>query len=120
MPAKPVSATSSRTSKNDLRLEAYADVDEANSQLGVAIALGGLEADVCEVDRGSVQNDLFDVGADLCTPVVEDPAHPPLRDRAAGRRPARGMVRPLQPVAALTLRSFILPPVGPKARRWCT
>ncbi len=68
----------SRTSKTDPRLVAYADVDEANSMIGVALALGGLPADIAELLR-SVQNDLFDVGADLCTPVRPDPEHPPLR-----------------------------------------
>ncbi|NUR07319.1 MAG: cob(I)yrinic acid a,c-diamide adenosyltransferase [Nocardioidaceae bacterium] len=66
------------TTKNDLRLEAYADVDEANSVIGVALAVGDLEDDVVAV-LTRVQNDLFDVGADLCTPVVEDPEFPPLR-----------------------------------------
>src|SRR6478672_7221334 len=67
----------SATSKNDLRLHAYADVDEANAQLGVALA-----HDVEEHVRAvliHVQNDLFDVGADFCTPVVPDPEYPPLR-----------------------------------------
>jgi cob(I)alamin adenosyltransferase len=68
----------SETSKNDLRLHAYADVDETNAQIGVALALGGLEADVVKV-LTTVQNDLFDVGADFCTPVVENPEFPPLR-----------------------------------------
>jgi len=68
----------SQTSKNDLRLHAYADVDEANAAIGVAISLGGLDRDVVEV-LTTVQNDLFDVGADFCTPVVEDPQFPPLR-----------------------------------------
>lgn len=68
----------SRTSKNDPRLVAYADVDEANSAIGVALATGQLpEAVVRTLTR--VQNDLFDVGADLSTPVREDPEHPPLR-----------------------------------------
>ena len=66
------------TTKNDLRLHAYADVDEANAQIGVALALGGLEDDVVKV-LTTIQNDLFDVGADFCTPVVEDPEYPPLR-----------------------------------------
>jgi cob(I)alamin adenosyltransferase len=66
------------TSKTDPRLEAYADVDELNSNLGVALAVGDLDEDVAEVVR-RVQNELFDVGADLCTPVVEDPEFPPLR-----------------------------------------
>jgi cob(I)alamin adenosyltransferase len=65
-------------SKNDTRLAAYADVDEANAQLGLAIAVGALEDDVVRV-LTHVQNDLFDVGADLCTPVVPDPEYPPLR-----------------------------------------
>jgi cob(I)alamin adenosyltransferase len=67
----------SETSKNDLRLHAYADVDEANAQLGMVLA-----HDVEEAVRAiliHVQNDLFDVGADFCTPVVADPEHPPLR-----------------------------------------
>ena len=68
----------SLTSKVDLRLQAYADVDEANAQLGVALALGGLEDDVVAVVT-HVQNDLFDVGADFCTPVVAEPEFPPLR-----------------------------------------
>jgi cob(I)alamin adenosyltransferase len=68
----------SRVSKTDPRLAAYADVDEANSTIGVALALGGLSDEVASVLR-SVQNDLFDVGADLCAPVVPDPKYPPLR-----------------------------------------
>ena len=66
------------TTKTDLRLQAYATVDEANAQIGVAIATGELEDDVVTV-LTRVQNDLFDVGADLCTPVVADPEYPPLR-----------------------------------------
>ena len=68
----------STTTKNDLRLHAYADVDEANATIGVAVAQGALDDDVAAV-LTRVQNDLFDVGADLCTPVVPDPEHPPLR-----------------------------------------
>ena len=68
----------SLTSKNDLRLRAYADVDEANAHIGVALAAGGLEDQVVAV-LTTVQNDLFDVGADFCTPVVENPEFPPLR-----------------------------------------
>src|SRR3954462_12390442 len=68
----------STTTKNDLRLKAYADVDEANAHLGVAITTGGLESDV-ERLLTTVQNDLFDVGADFCPPVVADPEFPPLR-----------------------------------------
>ncbi len=72
----------SETSKTDLRLEAYACVDEGNAHIGVALAHaaagGGLEDDVVTV-LTRVQNDLFDVGADFATPVVPDPEYPPLR-----------------------------------------
>ena len=68
----------SETTKTDSRLRAYADVDEANAHLGLAVATGGLDDDVVGV-LTHVQNDLFDVGADLCTPVVDDPEYPPLR-----------------------------------------
>ncbi|HEU4811718.1 MAG TPA: cob(I)yrinic acid a,c-diamide adenosyltransferase [Nocardioides sp.] len=68
----------SKTTKTDLRLQAYADVDEANAHLGVALAQGELEDDVIAV-LTRIQNDLFDVGADFCTPVVEKPEFPPLR-----------------------------------------
>jgi cob(I)alamin adenosyltransferase len=68
----------SRTSKNDPRLEAYATVDEANSQIGVVLALGGCDERITAL-LTRIQNDLFDVGADLCTPVVDNPSTEPLR-----------------------------------------
>ena len=97
----------SRVSKNDLRLEAYADTDEANSAIGVALALGDLVPDVVAL-LTRVQNELFDVGADLCTPVVENPEYPPLRveqayvDRLEGECDAYNALLP-------DLRSFVLP-----------
>ena len=69
----------SRVAKTDPRLVAYADCDEANSAIGVALALGGPLPDEVATVLRRVQNDLFDVGADLCTPIVPDPKHPPLR-----------------------------------------
>jgi len=68
----------SRTSKNDPRLEAYATVDEANSSIGVVLALGQLPKGLRDL-LVRIQNDLFDVGADLCTPVSDAPAFEPLR-----------------------------------------
>src|SRR3954451_8374669 len=68
----------SRTSKTDPRLAAYADVEEANAAIGAALALGSLPEDLVTL-LTRVQNDLFDVGADLCAPVVPDPEYPPLR-----------------------------------------
>src|SRR6185312_10055486 len=56
----------------------YADTDEANAAIGVAVTVGGLAEDVLGPLR-QVQNDLFDVGADLCTPIVENLEYPPLR-----------------------------------------
>jgi cob(I)alamin adenosyltransferase len=68
----------SRTGKNDPRLKAYADVDEANCAIGVVLAQPGVDPKVATLLR-RVQNELFDVGADLCTPVVDNPEHEPLR-----------------------------------------
>ena len=69
----------SRTSKNDPRLEAYADVDETNSAIGVALSLGSLSDETVKTLLIRIQNDLFDVGADLSTPVVDQPKIEPLR-----------------------------------------
>lgn len=68
----------SRTAKTDLRLAAYADVDEANSAIGVAVTTGGLPDGLVTLLL-KIQNELFDVGADLCNPVTDDPPYPPLR-----------------------------------------
>jgi cob(I)alamin adenosyltransferase len=68
----------SRVPKTHPRITAYADVDECNAALGVALAMGAL-ADEVRAVLTVVQNDLFDVGADLCTPVTPDPKVPPLR-----------------------------------------
>ncbi|WFE57740.1 cob(I)yrinic acid a,c-diamide adenosyltransferase [Micromonospora sp. WMMD712] len=64
--------------KTDPRIAAYADVDECNAAIGVALALGQLDDELRAV-LGSIQNDMFDVGADLSTPVEPDPKYPPLR-----------------------------------------
>lgn len=68
----------SETRKTDPRVEAYGDVDEANAVLGLATTLGGLPDGVVEVLR-EVQNELFDLGADLSNPVVAEPKWEPLR-----------------------------------------
>ena len=68
----------SRVSKTHVRLAAYADVDECNATIGVVLATTSPPVDVADALR-KVQNDLFDVGADLCTPIVENPEYPPLR-----------------------------------------
>ena len=68
----------SRVRKTDPRVGAYADCDETNAAIGLALALGDLPEPIAAVLR-TIQNDLFDVGADLCTPIVTDPKYPPLR-----------------------------------------
>lgn len=57
----------SRVAKTDPRVEAYGTVDEANAVIGVAVVACGDET--MRRLLVLVQNDLFDVGADLCTPV---------------------------------------------------
>jgi cob(I)alamin adenosyltransferase len=108
----------SRTHKTDPRLAAYADVEEANAALGVAISVGGFSADVRGLPDDvvavltRVQNELFDVGADLCTPVTENPEFPPLRVEESYiawlEEQCDRFNAPLKP-----LRSFILPGGAP-------
>lgn len=68
----------SRVPKTDPRLVAYADCEEANAAIGVAIAIGQPD-EAMAATLLHIQNDLFDAGADLATPVVENPKYPPLR-----------------------------------------
>lgn len=67
----------SRTSKNDPRLEAFATVDEANSYLGVVLIY--VTNDELRNLLLTIQNNMFDIGADLCTPIVDNPEIKPLR-----------------------------------------
>jgi cob(I)alamin adenosyltransferase len=57
----------SRVPKTDPRIEAYGTVDELNAQVGAAVALAALPEGYREILE-QVQNDLFDLGADLCLP----------------------------------------------------
>jgi cob(I)alamin adenosyltransferase len=97
----------SRTAKTDTRLLAYADVDEANSAVGVAVTLGGLPDNIITV-LTRIQNELFDVGADFCNPVQADPPYQPLRIDES-------YITALEQdcdnfnAALPTLRSFVLP-----------
>ncbi len=97
----------SRTAKTDLRLAAYADVDEANSAIGVAVTVGALASDLTAL-LIRIQNELFDVGADLCNPISPDPAYPPLRvDESYITRLERYCDSYNESLPAL--RSFVLP-----------
>ena len=74
----------SRTRKTDPRIEAYADVDEANSAIGVAVALAKDEFDAETLALlVQIQNDLFDLGADLSNPLNEHYEYDPIRIEAA-------------------------------------
>lgn len=102
----------SRTSKNDARLEAFSTVDEANSSIGVALSMD-IDADVKEVLL-RVQNDMFDVGADLCTPVIDDPKYPPLRVTEEQVTRLESLIDQYnEPLSVL--RTFVLPSGTPLA-----
>lgn len=104
-----------RVAKHDLRVAAYGTVDECNSVLGLARRhlAGDAEA---EAMLARIQNDLFDLGADLCTPEAENPKWPPLRIVAAQterlEREIDAMNGKIPP-----LKSFILPG-GSEAAAW--
>ena len=97
----------SRAAKTDARLAAYADTDEANSAIGVAVTLGQLPDDIRQTLL-RVQNELFDVGADLCNPISANPAYPPLR---VDERYITALERSCDEFNAglPVLRSFVLP-----------
>jgi cob(I)alamin adenosyltransferase len=97
----------SRVRKTDPRVGAYADCDETNAVIGVALVLGDLAPRITGVLR-QVQNDLFDLGADLCTPVVPDPKYPPLRITDAYVERLEGWCDDFNAELA-KLDSFILP-----------
>ena len=102
----------SRTSKNDARLEAFSTVDEANSNIGVALSMD-IDLDIKEVLL-LIQNDMFDVGADLCTPVIDDPKYPPLRVTEEQVTRLENLIDQYnEPLS--TLRTFVLPSGTPLA-----
>jgi cob(I)alamin adenosyltransferase len=105
-----------RVDKDHPRVTAYGSVDELNSVLGLLRAQGEAlgEADLL----GSIQNDLFDVGADLCVPPAEGEA-PGQRLRVQAEQAQRleqAIDRLNAGLAPLT--SFVLPGGG-LAAAWC-
>ncbi|HEY1704005.1 MAG TPA: cob(I)yrinic acid a,c-diamide adenosyltransferase [Trebonia sp.] len=104
----------SRVAKNDSRLTAYADTDETNCAIGMAVTFGALPEDVTAL-LGRVQNELFDVGADLASPVSDTPPeYPPIRvddSYISGLEEACDRYNADLPA----LRSFILPGGSPGA-----
>ena len=67
-----------RVAKHDRRVAAYGAVDEANAVIGLARLHTAGQGEV-DAMLARIQNDLFDLGADLCTPHEEQPKYPPLR-----------------------------------------
>jgi cob(I)alamin adenosyltransferase len=104
-----------RVAKHDLRIAAYGTVDETNAQIGMArVHLGGGHPGL-DAKLTRIQNDLFDLGADLCLPDRgEKPPYEPLRmtDTQVERLEAEidEMNAELKP-----LRSFVLPGGSPAA-----
>src|SRR5205823_11509441 len=107
----------SRVPKDHPRVAAYGSADELNAVLGVLLTQPGLDSDTIALLR-SIQNDLFDVGADLCVPPAPDET-PGQRLRVGPEKAARleGVIdrlnEGLQP-----LNSFVLPG-GQPAAAWC-
>ncbi len=103
----------SRVAKNHPRIEAYGTVDELNAQIGLALTASGLTEDYQAWLR-RIQNDLFDVGADIAAP--EDPARTRERLRVLPDQTAWLEQRCDEVNATLQpLRSFVLPGGTPAA-----
>ena len=108
--------TGERRRKDDLRIEAYGTVDEANSFIGLARAAMALtaKADALDAKLAAIQNDLFDLGADLCVPETEAADRPALRVTQAQvdrlEQEIDGLNADLSP-----LTSFVLPAGSPPA-----
>ena len=106
-------ATGEPVSKASARVEAYGAVDEANSSIGVARLYTTADA-VLDPILDRVQNDLFDLGADLATPHSDDPKFEPLRIQESQVLRLETEVEALN--EKLTpLTSFILPGGTPAA-----
>jgi len=102
-----------RVPKHDLRVAAYGTVDEANAVIGVARLHTAADPEA-DAMLARIQNDLFDLGADLCTPEEEAPKYPPLRVLDAQvERLEREIDSMNEELAPLT--SFILPGGSPAA-----
>ena len=104
-----------RRLKSDLRVEAYGTVDEANSCIGLARLHTAQAHAAVDAMLGRIQNDLFDLGADLCMPDDGKPLdYEPLRIVAAQTRRIEADIDALNADLA-PLKSFILPGGSPAA-----
>jgi len=100
-----------RVAKSSPRVASYGDVDEANSVIGIArLHVAGAD----DLVLARIQNDLFDIGADLCVPIEENPKYPPLRVTQSQVDWLEGQIDRMN--AELSpLTSFILPGGSPAA-----
>jgi len=102
-----------RVPKTDPRIVAYGGTDELNAVLGVALSAGLPEPSAARVRQ--LQNDLFDVGADLCIPVSDEPtSQPPLRVTQAQVEQLERWIDEINE-RLMPLESFILPGGGAAA-----
>ena len=102
----------SRVPKDSARVEAYGTVDELNSQLGVALATGLSDRLVAEL--ALVQNELFDLGADLATPADSQARHPVPTVQARHIELLEALIDELNEVVG-PLANFLLPGGSPGA-----
>jgi cob(I)alamin adenosyltransferase len=106
--------TGERVAKYDLRVEAYGTVDETNAVIGLARLHTGDTDPALDAMLARIQNDLFDLGADLCFPdeTKDGSARLSVTDAQVGRLESEidEMNRSLEP-----LRSFVLPGGRPAA-----
>ncbi len=101
--------TGERRIKYDLRVEAYGTVDETNAAIGMVRLYTGATEPLVDAMLGRIQNDLFDLGADLCTPETKEPLpYEPLRIVASQVERIEQEIDRLNTELA-PLRSFVLP-----------
>lgn len=107
--------TGERRLKSDLRIEAYGTIDETNAAIGLARLSTAVEDTLVDAMLARIQNDLFDLGADLCTPDTGEPLpYEPLRIVGAQVDRLEHEIDQLN--ANLSpLRSFVLPGGTPAA-----
>ncbi len=101
-----------RVAKDSLRVEAYGTVDELNSHIGVALAIGLCERLAAELP--AIQNQLFDLGADLATPATSQARHPVPTVQQRHIEALESLIDELNEVVG-PLTNFLLPGGSPGA-----
>lgn len=106
--------TGERRPKSDAIFDAIGAVDETSAVIGMARLHTAEQFPELDAMLARIQNDLFDVGADLCTPEQDNPSYPPLRVTQAQVERLEREIDALNARLA-TLRSFVLPGGTPAA-----